>query len=236
MRTPLANQVLDAYGGEPCWRRAQAIRATVSASGWALRLKFQHPDDHVQVQVAVDRPWVSYCPSTKSGLRAVLDGQTIRLEDESGLVVEQRSHPKQYFPYGRRALWWDALDRAYFSAYALWNYLAFPALLLRHDIEWTQTAEDRLEARFPESLPTHSERQTFSIDRATGLLRRHDYTAEVFGKWARAVNAVRAHAVSASGIPYPSHRVVTPLGPGGRPLPVPVLVEIRIHDWELLPG
>jgi hypothetical protein len=232
MTAQLSKLVLEAYGGEDRWRAAHTVDAVVSAAGWAFRLKFQPPDDHIRVSLAIGRPLARYTPATHSGLTAVLDGRYVRLEDESGRLVEERQDPARFFPYGRRALWWDALDRAYFSAYALWNYLTFPALLLRDDIEWTELPGSRLHARFTPSVPTHSELQTFYIDPVEGRLLRHDYTAEVFGKWARAANVVLEHGES-EGIPYPSRRRVTPVGVGNKPLRAPVLVDIHIHSWRL---
>ena len=35
------------------------------------------------------------------------------------------------FSHWRRSLYWDALDFAYFSGYAMWNYLSLPFLLRR---------------------------------------------------------------------------------------------------------
>ena len=35
--------------------------------------------------------------------------------------------------------------------------------------------------------------QRFRMDPATGLLVQHDYTAEVFGNWAKAANVVLVH-------------------------------------------
>ena len=232
MPTALARQVLEAYGGEARWRSARAVDACVSAAGWAFRLKFQPPDDRIAVTLSVGQPIARYTPATKAGLTAVLEGQSIRLEDAAGRVVKSREDPARFFPYGRRALWWDSLDRAYFSCYALWNYLTFPSLLLREDIEWKELPGARLEGHFPPSLPTHSPTQTFYFDARTGLLLRHDYTAKVFGDWARAANVVLAHAES-GGIRYPSHRRVTPIGPGDKPLPAPVLVDIHVHSWRL---
>jgi hypothetical protein len=169
----------------------------------------------------------------REGNTAVLEGTTVRLEDASGQVVAERADPRRHFPYGRRLLWWDRLDRAYFSAYALWNYLTFPALLLRDDIGWVELGANRLEASFPASVPTHCARQVFHFEEATARLARHDYTAEVFGGWARAANVVIEHRAW-EGIPYPSHRRVTPAGAGGKPLPMPVLVDIHVHSWRLV--
>ena len=234
MPITLITRVLKAYGGESRWKLAGGIEAQVSASGWAFRLKFQPPDRNIRVQASVGGvPTARYTPADSEGDTAVLEGQSIRLENENGEVVAERSDPKRFFPYGRRALWWDRLDRAYFSSYALWNYLTLPALLLRTDIRWTELPGSRLEAEFPASVPTHSARQTFYFDPATALLLRHDYTAEVFGSWARAANVVLATG-RWEGIPFAAHRRVTPIGPGGKPLPAPVLVDIHVHSWRLI--
>jgi hypothetical protein len=204
----------------------------VSASGWAFRLKWQHPDKDIFVRAAIGKPFVTYTPATRDGLTAVLEGHSIRLQDAAGKTVASREDPRRFFPYGRRAFWWDALDRSYFSAYALWNYMTFPSLLLRDDIKFTELPGDRLEAIFPPTLPTHSPRQVFHIG-GDGLLVRHDYTAEVFGKWAWAANRVLANS-SWEGMPYPSHRRVTPIGPGDKPLPHPILVDIHVRDLHLV--
>jgi hypothetical protein len=45
-------------------------------------------------------------------------------------------------------------------------------------------AGDALTVDFPSEIHTHCRRQTFYLDRS-GLIVRHDYTAEVAGSWAR---------------------------------------------------
>jgi len=55
------------------------------------------------------------------------------------------------------------------------------------------------------------------------LLTRLDYTAEVFGKWARAKHLCGAHRTF--GLVLPTVRRVTPRG-----LPGPVLVAIDVDD------
>ena len=234
MASRLADRVLEAYGGKARWKSARSVEACVSAHGWAFHLKFQPPDRNIRVHAVIGgEPFARYAPADREGNSAVLQGQSIRLQDVTGKVVAERVDPRRFFPHGRRALWWDRLDRAYFSAYALWNYLTFPSLLLRADIQWTEMEDNRLEGIFPASIPTHCARQVFRFDSECFLLLRHDYTAEVFGGWARAANQVLTHAFW-EGIPYPSHRRVTPIGPGGKPVPAPVLVDIHVHSWQLL--
>ncbi|HUF53071.1 MAG TPA: hypothetical protein VMR52_04770 [Dehalococcoidia bacterium] len=156
----------------------------------------------------------------------------MRIESADGNVLASRDEPRKYFPGGRRRFRWDDLDFLYFAGYACWNYVTFPALLLRDDIEWSEVSNTTLEAKFPASIPTHSPVQQFQFDPQTALLRQHDYTAEVFGDWAHAANVVLKHGTS-DGIPYPSKRWVTPRRADGTPRQFPLLVGIEITDWHL---
>ena len=232
MLSPLARRVVDAYGGEERWRSAQAVHCMISAHGFAFLSKMRRGIRDVRFEAQVWEPKITMHPLDRRGSRAVFEGGSVRVEDAAGKVVASRAEPRRHFPYGRRSFWWDRLDAAYFSSYASWNYLTLPALLLRDDIEWTQLSETSLQARFPPRLPTHCELQRFHFYPETALLRQHDYTAEVFGGWAKAANVVLEHG-SWEGIPYPSRRRVTPRRPDGRPRAFPLLVGIRITDWGL---
>lgn len=229
---PLAQRVVEAYGGVDRWRSATAVEATVTARGFAFLSKMRAGVHNLGVRAELARPYVtSKSPGSRES--EILDGNSVRIEDAAGRVVASRDNPKRFFPGGRRTFRWDRLDAAYFSGYALWNYLTFPALLLRDDISWTQVSDTTLEASFPPELPTHSPVQQFHIDPETALLRQHDYTAEVFGAWAKAANVVLEHG-DWHGIPYPSRRRVTPRRPDGTPRPFPLLVGILIKDWRLV--
>ena len=233
MLSPTAKRAVEAYGGEERWLAATAVEATVSTGGLIFPMKWQRRFRRTQVRIEVAQPHARIQPIGRHGNIGILDGEAVRLEDANGNVIAARADPRRHFPYGRRSFWWDDLDLTYFSGYAFWNYLSLPALLLREDIAWTELSEHSLEARFPPGLPSHCEVQRFYFDAATGLLRRHDYTAEAFGGWARGAHIVQAHG-DWEGLPFPSKRRVTPRGPGGRPLPVPVLVWIEVHDWRLV--
>ena len=89
----------------------------------------------------------------------------------------------------------------------------------------------RLDVTFPPGLDTHCPRQSFLYDDELRL-RRHDYTAEVVGRWAHAAHACEGH-VEAGGLRFPTRRRVTPRGPGGRPLPGPVLVWLELSGIEV---
>jgi hypothetical protein len=206
------------------------MTATVTAWGWAFRLKWRPRMDRVRAELEVHRPAVRLALPGGRGV-AVLDGLDVRVEGGAGQVVAERREARRFFPYGRRLLWWDDLDFGYFAAYALWNYTTLPALLLRDDVAWEAIGPDALRATFPPHLPTHSRVQEFHFDPRTGLLRRHDYTAEVFGRWARAANVVLSHAQGE--VPFASERRVTPLRRDGSPAAGPLLVGIRMSDVAL---
>jgi hypothetical protein len=187
----------------------------------------------------VDRPHATLDPFPDNGQRGVFDRGQVRIEDGAGRVLESRSDPRAAFSGRsglRRNLRWDALDSSYFAGYAMWNYMTMPYLLTREGVEvaegeqWREGGETwrRLEVTFPPTLDTHSARQSFYFDSA-GLLRRHDYVAEVVGGWARAAHRCADH-VHVDGLAFPTRRWVRPLGPGNRILPGPTLVWIEIGE------
>ncbi|MGH2723517.1 MAG: hypothetical protein ACRDI0_04485 [Actinomycetota bacterium] len=160
----------------------------------------------------------------------------VRIESGDGDIVVDRPDPRAAFRGIRHTLWWDHLDVLYFAGYALWNYLNAPFLLLRPGIEARELEprDDhgevlrRLEVGFPPDVPTHSRRQVFHFD-GSGLLRRLDYTAEVFGGWARAAHHCDGHR-DAGGLVVATRRRVVPGGRRGSALPFPTLVWIRLDE------
>jgi hypothetical protein len=86
----------------------------------------------------------------------------------------------------------------------------------------------RLQATFPEDIPTHSRRQTFYFDDQR-LLLRLDYTAEVVGRWAHAAHLCEDYRMF-DKLKVPTQRRVLPLFFGMGPLPGPMLVGLTVHD------
>ena len=232
MNQTLENAI-DAYGGKNTWSKASSISAEFSAGGLAFRLKRRPPFNRTKITMDINRPFSRITPIGKdSDIAGILDGPDVRLETANGDVINERKDARQYFPGGRRRLFWDDLDMAYFANYAMWNYLTLPALLLRKDITWTEIEAGRLEATFPAHLPTHNNIQRFHFDEQTGLLHRHDYTAEVIGGLAKAANVILEHSDS-DGIKFTSRRKVTPRLSHGRAFAFPTLIGIVVHDYQL---
>jgi hypothetical protein len=230
----LLHRVVDAYGGAARWSAIRRIALRVSAHGLAFRMKWRAPMVRVRAEIDVHQPLVRFFPEKGDGLVEVFAGNEVRLEDRDGGVVETRSNPGHFFPGGRRLFWWDRLDQIYFAGYALWNYVTFPALLAREDIDWKDNGASTLLAHFPTGFLTHSPVQEFHVDPKTALLTQHDYTAGVFGGWAKGAHRVLAHE-RVDGVAFGTRRRVTPRRKDGKPTPFPLLVGIEFDEIVLDP-
>ncbi|NTV99319.1 MAG: hypothetical protein HGA70_09165 [Chlorobiaceae bacterium] len=229
-----AEKAIAAYGGRELWQKAEKLEVEVSAKGLAFVLKRRPFFNRVKMTESVHLPFSTLAPiGNDPKITGVLDGHDVRLEDRTGKVIAERKNAREFFRIGRRLFWWDDLDMSYFANYASWNYFTLPALLMRDDIGWKELEPGVLEARFPESIPTHSRVQLFRFDRGSGLLLQHDYTADIISPLARASNVVLKHTRNRDGLLYPSERRVTPRGPEGKPLAGPVLIHLDIHDYRL---
>ncbi|MGD9621481.1 MAG: hypothetical protein AB7G47_13715 [Mycolicibacterium sp.] len=236
----LLNQVMDAHGGMARWQRVERIRARVRTGGLLVRTRVPgNRFSDYQITVDVARPRTVIDPFPREGLRGVFDHGSVRIEDSHGNVTVSRDRPRPLF-FGmagiRRNIRWDALDSVYFGGYAMWCYLTAPYLLTRPGIQvedgpdWQENGETwrRLDVRFPPEIDTHSPDQTYYFDSA-GQLRRHDYVAQVVGRWAKTAH-YSADPVEADGLVFATRRWVRPIGLGNRPLRLPTLVSIRISD------
>jgi hypothetical protein len=246
MSTGLLDEVLDAHGGLARWRAARTVRARVRSGGLLVRTRV--PGNRFadyRLTVDVQEPRAVMDPFPRTGQRGVFDRGEARIEGEAGEVLASRADPRAAF-FGRaglrRNLRWDALDSTYFAGYAMWNYLTMPLLLTRDGVRvaegelWREAGQEwrRLEVDFPHDLDTHSAHQTFYVD-SSGLIRRHDYTAEVVGGWARAAHHLSEHR-QVDGLTFPTRRRVRPIGVRNRALPGPTLVWIELDALGIQKG
>jgi hypothetical protein len=241
----LLDEVLEAHGGRGRWEAARTIRTRARTGGLLFQTRMRGTGFRdARLEVAVGDPVGFANGVPRDDLRGVFDHGGVRIETRDGDVIASRERPRELFSGRsglRRNLVWDPLDATYFAGYAWWNYLNTPYLLVRegvrvHEVEpWREAGGEtwrRLEAHFPANLDTHSPRQVFYYDAALRL-RRHDYTAEIIGRWARAAHMCAEH-VEVGGLTFPTRRWVRPIGPGNRPLPLPTLVSLQLSEIEVL--
>ncbi|NTW51927.1 MAG: hypothetical protein HGB22_05010 [Chlorobiaceae bacterium] len=230
-----AEKAIAAYGGRELWQNAASVETEVSAAGLAFVLKRRPYFRRSKMTMDAHRPLCRFTPiGDRPGITGVLDGGSVRLENERGQVISERRNARDYFKVGRRLFYWDDLDMSYFANYASWNYFTLPALLMHEDIAWSETGAGVLKAIFPATIPTHSREQQFRFDLRTGLLIQHDYTADIISPLAKASNVVLKHSTNSKGLVYPSERLVTPRSPKGNPLRGPVLIHLEIHDYRVI--
>ena len=134
------------------------------------------------------------------------------------------------------------LDLLYFAGYAMWTYLCVPFVFTDPAYElhpagtWQEGGDTwrKLHVRFPSGIHTHSRDQVLYADQR-GRIRRHDYTAEPFGAWARAAHYSTGHQ-DFNGLVVPTRRRVHPRRADGSPRPHPTLVWINVEDVAVAAG
>lgn len=208
------------------------------ARGFALASKARRGAfAEYEVRISARQPRVVFPDWPRAGQRGVFAGDDVRIEDEAGGVVAERRSARAAF-HGLLTVRWSHLHLLHFAGYALWGYLTQPFQLAAPGVDareiepWDERGETwrRLAVTFPAGMPVHSRLQVFYFDEALRV-RRNDYTAEVFGWWARGVHYSDEHRES-GGLLFPTRRRVYPRAPSNRPLPFPTLVALDFDSIE----
>jgi len=227
-----AQKAIVAYGGSEMWEKYKYIEAEVSANGLAFKLKRRPAFNHATLKIEIRNPYSKLTPIGKNpDISGVLIGNDVRLENSKGEIIEERKNPRSFFPLGRRFFKWDDLDMRYFANYAFWTYFPLPYLLTDKNIVWTEKKVGVLQAVFPENFPTHSKIQEFIFDTETGFLVQHNYTVDIFGKWAKVANVIR-ETKNENRIIYDASRLVTPRKNNGKPRKIPKMIDITVHSFK----
>jgi hypothetical protein len=234
----LVQRTIDAHGGFEGWRRFKHVSAHLRTGGvlWAVKHQ-QGVLDDVNVQVALHREWASHAPFLEPNLRTSFEPHRVAIETTDGTVIEERLRPRDSFAGHGLDTPWDRLQLAYFAGYAMWTYLTTPLLFAMAGVSteelspWHESGETwrRLKVTFPPGIATHSTVQMFYVG-SDGLLKRHDYDADVLG------GTPAAHYVHEydefSGILVPTKRRVLGRRPDGTPAPDPLIVTIDLSEVE----
>ncbi len=238
MATELVDQVIAAHGGLVLWESASEVSVRISSGGFAFATKLQGSAVRdVEARVSTRGQHVIFAPYPRPGQRGVLEQDgSVRIETDSGELIEARENARSAFLDLRHKLWWDRLDILYFGTYAIWTYVSTPFVFTRGDYEvteldpWEESGErfKRLTVTFPRDVHTHSREQVFYIG-TNGLIRRHDYTAEPIGGWAKAAHYCLDHQ-SFDGLIVPTRRRVYPRKRDNQRRSRPLLVWIEVSS------
>lgn len=232
----LRDRIIDAHGGIARWNKVKTIEGDMSITGglWARK---GWPDGlkNVHVTAAAGNQWISYRPFINASMRSSCTPDHTVIETLDGKPIKDRRNPRAAFDGHTVETPWDDLHLAYFSGYAMWNYLTTPFIFA---LPGFQTAEiepcgedgeqrRRLKVAFPDHIATHCAEQIFHIN-GEGLICRVDYSAPVAG------GAPTAHYLSDyrdfSGIKVATKRRALRRKAGGTAIPDPVFVAIDIAE------
>ena len=124
----LLELALEAHGGLKRWSWLTTVKASVSITGklWQLKAQPEALKD-VGVEAQLKREQLTTHLIGKNR-RTVFTPDRVSIESESGILEEGRDDQRSAFQGQRLETPWDNLHVAYFSSYALWNYLTIPFL------------------------------------------------------------------------------------------------------------
>jgi len=191
----LVDRSCERHGGLAAWRRTQCLALEFVELGGVLPWRkgvgatFPMPG-RLRVYPHERRTVFEEYPD--SNHRGVFEGDgSASIEMASDAEPRSRGGDHRatfgFFSRNRR---WQPVDALYFFGYAVLHYHSLPFTLTEADLLATgqyRNADGEfstLRVRFPRQRVTHCPVQTFHFD-ATGLLVRHDYTADIIGAWAR---------------------------------------------------
>ncbi len=228
-----------AHGGSERWRQLNKLSAHASFGGDVWRLK-GWPDVFADVRVSIDphRQHTEYSPFVEAGRHSVYEPSRTAIVTDDGEIIEQRESPRKSFEGHTLTTRWDPQHLIYFTGYAMWTYLTTPFLVKlpgfrTEEVEpWDEAGETwrRLKVSFPSSIESHSTEQTFYFD-TSGILRRHDYSADVMGGTSSANYATEPKVFG--GIVFPTKRRVYAVRPDNKPLRERVAVAIDFHSIDV---
>jgi hypothetical protein len=235
----LRDLVIDAHGGIERWNRVKIIESEMSITGalWT-RKGWRDALKDVHVTANPKNQWVGYEPFIGEGTRSSCTPDHTIIETIDGEPIKDRKNPRGAFDGHSVESPWDDLNLAYFSGYAIWNYLTAPFIFALPGFEteeiepWHENGEERRRLRvvFPERIATHCPEQIFHVN-GQGLICRMDYRATVTG------GAPVAHYLhdykDFSGIKVATKRRALGRRSDGTAVPDPVFVAIDIADIRL---
>jgi hypothetical protein len=237
--TDLLDETVAAHGGLARWNELTNISTHLASTGVVWEVKGQTGlFTAVDVDITPHDQRVAATPFVHPGWRGVFERDRVWIENETGAIEEERAQPRAAFDGHELFTAWDHLHAIYFGGTALWTYITLPFVLTRPGFTteeigpWTENGETwrRLQVTFPPSVATHTAQQTLYIDDA-GLIKRHDYTAEVTAGGPGA-HYLHGHK-DFDGIVFPTTRQVFPRQDDNQAAPQPLLINMEFDHYTL---
>jgi hypothetical protein len=236
----LIRLAIEAHGGLDRWKQIRQVSATFAPGGIGLKQRGQEAFTRMPTRVTVDtrEPKTIFRPFLASEQFGIFEPYRTAVETSDGALLEELRNPRDSFKDMPAGTPWSATQLVYFAGYAMAMYLTLPFSLLREGIEcqevepWLEDGETwrALKVTFPKSYVTHSSEQTIYFD-GKGLMRRHDYTAEVSGD-VKVAHYLYDHR-EFEGIVFPTRRRAYPRGPGLTPQKELVAISADLSDFKL---
>ena len=231
----LLQVAVDAHGGLSRWNQLKRVKASLSITGAIWQLKGKPDalaDVSIEAELHEERLTTHF---NGQGTRTVFEPNRVSVQTEGGRLVDSRDDPRSAFRGHTQQTPWDDLHVAYFSGYALWNYLTipflytYPGFVTEEAAPWQENSEQwrTLKVIVPDSIASHS-REQIAYFGPDGLWRRHAYTVDIMGGAAGLNYATDYRSVD--GIVVPTKRRVYTPDANNQKISEPVLVAIDIRD------
>jgi hypothetical protein len=229
-----------AHGGRDRWQQITQLKAHISVGGALWHVKgWPGIFPYAHVELDPHRQHIEFSPFQKAGQHTLFEPDRVAIVGADGKILDERRSPRQAFEGHGLQTPWDALHLAYFTGYAMWDYLTMPFLFLSpgfHTAEiepWHENGEiwRRLKVIFPAEVHSHCREQVFYFDSA-GLVRRHDYRVDIIGSGSTSAHYSSGHKTF-GGIVFPTSRQVYTIDSDNRPNLERVLVSLDIHEVDV---
>ena len=235
---PLPHDAIEASGGLTRWRKFRQFTVHMSLTGTLPNRSFKAGLlKDIVVLGSTRRQSVDIIGFTAPDRRGVYRPDRVAMEDSTGARLCVRLNPKSAVPGQTDRTQWDSLQLVHYCGYSIWNYMAAPFMFAGRGFEFEELAPSlhgteswrRLRVAFPARIATHGREQLFYFDEH-GLQRRMDFQLAEYGDL-RIVQSWGAH-YTFSGITIPTLRRTLQVGPNGRVLDIPALLDMEIFDAQ----
>jgi hypothetical protein len=222
----LLDKVIAAHGGKERWEKVASLFLYLDVKPNILATRLKSPKTRslkVEVNAQKVECILSLFPQTAQ--RGIFTNEYVQIEKDDGTLVIKKSLKELFSGKTQLPLIWEDLHILYFFGYAFWNYsmtpyfFCWPGFQLEEIGTWKEKNGDtwyKLAVDFPGNITTHCPKQVFYFN-DKGLLCRLDYTAEIFGSFARGAHYCWQHR-EFDGLIFPTRRKVFWRMPNGHPL------------------